>query len=1447
MKDLIISSQQIFSIENILTKIQNSAQPDLSQNAICLTVDTDQNSIYIISINHHGLPYLYRFSNDPKTFIAKDVTRVAELPVDLSKDSIVAFKYLSDTESIFVALRNGGIYSINISDVSFSIPDHNKQFNIIGNFDYGIKACEWSPDEELLTIVTGENKIIIINSEYDLQFEGEPLTASMISSGFVSVGWGKKETQFHGKLGKQAAQKANEAIITRISENDDKSPRISWRGDSSIFAVSFQGDDRRVIQVYSNDGTYLCSSEPIECLEQTISWKPSGSVIASTEKLEHLYRVVFYERNGLRHYEFNLPKNVIKVDNLYWNNNSSILAVIAQVQTEHIDNDIKNSTETVVQLWTCGNYHWYLKQEINSKCLGGIVNSFTWDVENPYLIHILATSYPTNSSTYIQLSLANIDNVSHVPSNQSSAVAVVSDNNKLLVTPFGISNVPPPMSLYSVDVNESLEKSSNKTIRSVALAGFGNGNSFATLLNDGKTINLYEMGDAVKSVVQYNKPKLLATLLDIDSFLSTGTFFGRQVVWPAPNCILVFGFVSSTSPDSSELYKDAVLQLSLSHDQSGIIFTSIEFTSSISCTSPALRLVNTPLTEMVILALSDGSLFEVKYGDELYFDRLQITLDDPTVHLDTVYVDSQSENSIEYINDIEDSSSNKRLAIVSLSNRNVLRINNEMVTPSCTSFYLRNDYLILTTTLHVLQFIPISDEIFRNTSLDFIANSELKRRIERGSVIVLVHPVSDSVVLQLPRGNLETIKPRALVLSNIKKYIDTKNFSAAFHTCRTNRVDFSIMYNYNKDIFVSNMENVIKQIGDVEYLCLLASSFATVPSSSPTGQKKNQSGNVANNNNNDLCQSFRITLESVDKTKYLQPILTCYVSEQPPATESALIEIKKLGDSSFEIQSESLSYLLFLVDLGLVYKAALGCYDLELALLVAQKGQSDPREYLTLLSKWNSVKSDSNYQKYLIDTYLQKPESGVSNLINWYLTRIKAGLKDEETPQGKTIDKTGYEEDDYNYGADIEQAWNKLTQYINKHELYEKSLKLFRSDNIEKTMKSAFGESLESEAESISSTIKQIAKASYLKLCSMYGTYLEEKRDYINAATLYVISKEKSKAVEGYEKAGKWSEALSLATSPKSGYTLQQVNTLATKLANNLVSSGGNTRYLDAAKIILEYTNQIEQGVQYYISGQAWSEAIRSCYRFGRVDLVEMNIYPSLIEQHGSLLSSIEELQSKLEGKINRLSELRSVPLSQVAASLLPISTNQGQTVDVDMMLDTASMASQFSVFTVASNTNTTVSKATKSTARSQRTSGSRMTSRNRRKEAKKKLRGRKGTIYEESYLVESINRSVVEILGLSQNDVPNMLFALMNFDRFDLANELSLVFTKLINTTNNCVDDVFDNQRLIVTDDDMEFDEQGNQILREGENQKGNTVGTKLNKPEKIGFGWKYTILDKE
>jgi elongator complex protein 1 len=92
------------------------------------------------------------------------------------------------------------------------------------------------------------------------------------------------------------------------------------------------------------------------------------------------------------------------------------------------------------------------------------------------------------------------------------------------------------------------------------------------------------------------------------------------------------------------------------------------------------------------------------------------------------------------------------------------------------------------------------------------------RSIERGGRLVTVMPSIFAVTLQMPRGNLETIYPRALVLVGIRTYIAMKDYRSAFLTCRSQMVDMNILHDYAPVEFLENTPLFIDQVKKIEFI-----------------------------------------------------------------------------------------------------------------------------------------------------------------------------------------------------------------------------------------------------------------------------------------------------------------------------------------------------------------------------------------------------------------------------------------------------------------------------------------------------------------------------------------------------------------------------------------------------------------------------------------------------
>lgn len=82
-----------------------------------------------------------------------------------------------------------------------------------------------------------------------------------------------------------------------------------------------------------------------------------------------------------------------------------------------------------------------------------------------------------------------------------------------------------------------------------------------------------------------------------------------------------------------------------------------------------------------------------------------------------------------------------------------------------------------------------------------------------------------SIVLQMPRGNVETIFPRAMVVAGIRSLIEEKNYSRAFAYCRTQRVDMNILYDHQPAQFLASVGLFLDQLNDLTYIDLFLSSL----------------------------------------------------------------------------------------------------------------------------------------------------------------------------------------------------------------------------------------------------------------------------------------------------------------------------------------------------------------------------------------------------------------------------------------------------------------------------------------------------------------------------------------------------------------------------------------------------------------------------------------------
>ncbi|KAF7721259.1 hypothetical protein EC973_004986 [Apophysomyces ossiformis] len=1156
---------------------------------------------------------------------------IAQFPVETAPNgacSIVDFTYLSDLQVACLGMRNGDI--ILISKERFEKGE--EAMEVIGSVESGIYAMSWSPDQDLVIMITGEKNVLEMTQDFDTITEF-PLHVEEQGEGTQhSVGWGRKETQFHGSAGKQAALHKVDTSKFTVSEDDDHMPRVAWRGDGRLFTCS-DIDPRkaaRVIRVYNREGVLQNTSEPVDRLEHVLDWRPSGNLIVSSQRLPHRHDIVFLEKNGLRHGEFTLRESTNhKLLEVSWNADSTVLAV-------WLESELTNSgkTQRTVQLWTSNNYYWYMKQHL--VLAEDDIVGFAWDVERPLWAHVVsATGY---YHRYI-FSWEVLTSTSTAEEN-AGFVAVI-DGASILLTPFAYQNVPPPMCALTLQAEGNVQH--------VSFGPSASGNCIVALTND--KIQFFELPEN-----GCGESKLLGCFQSLCPFMGEKISNPiRQLHWIRENRLIYVRYDEQTNGDVI-----CLATFSMGDDQPSSIETA-HFDGYVH------RIYHNAGTHDLLAEDAVGSVYEVQ-------------------------IDNNGKICIDKILQIPDG--------------------------SCAA--------IATTRLKPQD----SDE-------------------------------------EMPRGNLETISPRAFVLATIREDIRNCNYRSAFIACRRNRIDLNILYDENPDQFIENIERFVKDIPEVDYLNLFLSNLrnedttVTMYRSEKRNQQPQEEKRVQNKVNY-ICEAARNVLLKLGRKHYIQSILSTYVKSSPPDLESALMLLAEIKESSLSDAEEALKYTIFLCDADRLYDVALGMYNFPLVLLVAQQAQKDPKEYLPFLQELQKL--EKYYQRFRIDDHLKRFEKALRNL-------SLAGDK----------------------------HFDELIDYMQKHSLYLVALEEY-ANKPEK---------------------RQV-------ILNVYGDYLVQTSAYEEAGIIFTMSQNLEQAMRAYRMAGSWREVFSLAKQMK--YSKEDIHALAYDVIEYLKDK---RRYQDAAVVAHDYTEDIEESVDCLLKGSLWQEAIRmvfTCLRssFGtnfilqnqsysndRSDLIETHVKPGLIDGYTQMDEDIDEMFSQFNKQTSRLKDLRERKPEPTV--VLP---NDDSLDNVDMFSDTTSMYSQFTRYTQATSRVSTVSS-----------KGSRNTSKRRKREDRKRARGKKGTVFEEEYLVSSLKR-LYERASNMQNELGNILRALAPFGYVEEARAIQDKFEKMLKEFELSIPIIFVPLQLAIS-----------QYASQEEVDAAN-LPTQIEKPVIADIKWKLQIL---
>jgi elongator complex protein 1 len=464
---------------------------------------------------------------------------------------------------------------------------------------------------------------------------------------------------------------------------------------------------------------------------------------------------------------------------------------------------------------------------------------------------------------------------------------------------------------------------------------------------------------------------------------------------------------------------------------------------------------------------------------------------------------------------------------------------------------------------------------------------------------------------------------------------------------------------------------------------------------------------------NTVCDAMLKALHARKATN-LQNIITAHVCKSPPALDDGLTLVAELMKEDEKVAEKAVEHICFLVDVNRLYENALGLYNLDLALLVAQQSQRDPREYLPFIQNLHLL--PELRRKFEIDDHLARRSKALSHL--------------------QALDD-----------------FDEFCTYATKYSLYQDAFRIYRYE-----------------------------PARHQTITSLYAAHLESKSAYREAGLAYESLKNYAKATSCYRASGAtcWQECLYTAQQQSPPLSAEAMTDLATSLADALWEAKD---YTAAATIHLEHLSSLETAIKCLCKGYNFAEAMRLLIQKSRPELLESAVDTGLAEALGSTTEFLADCKGQLLAQMPRIAELRRKAIED------PLSFYEGERAGGMDIPDDVSIAASSRVSTSASLFTRYTGKA--GSVGTVGTGVSRATSKNRRREEKKRARGRKGTVYEEEYLVNSVRR-LIERVSETKSEVERLVFALVRRAMAERARAVEALMNDVVEACHAAIAEVF-------------------------------------------------------
>lgn len=915
-------------------KVQKRNLLQLQDRALGFCIDVDNDIIYVVKEKLEIIKILTLESLPKLEIVPHNLEYESEF-TNISPSDVKLLEFIVESGSILVALRTGKLLRIGVS--SFSPPSacvYSHQLNIA--------SAKLSPDQDLIAIADDANDIYMIGLDGELLEKENGLSQNNSLYKPVGVGWGSKETQFFGLDGRPSKEKHQKEQVIASQEELELIDKIESSKNYSRFR---SGLERNTVIDWRGDGQFLATLTFIEDARKHYLkvWNRNLKLQYMSEQLVTIERdILTWIPNG--HFICCTQKRDKIINEIVMFEKNGLVH-----QRVALPSTLKNLYAKDI-LWSP-----------SSRILAVLANQFNVNNEQVQSSSLLMLYTMQNFHYYLKFTTElgqNLDytirwnpidhNRLHVMaddgsyheylcnfevcySEDKSTVAVI-DSNRVLITPLAISNIPPPMAALTLEVDHPI---------------------YAIALDYKKATDMYifSCNDTVT---------MLSLKLDIESRECSRNIFKFRDIQKYQNFTLV-GDKKFLATRALEGKCEIVI---------------VNLTDEVSVKTIA------NLDHQVVAVASNGFTLVMNDGSVSMFDGSVDQLR-PLFRIDlNLKLNFNQLLSIEF--------QGKTALLSLLQDMTLLYDDKVLLSTSCTSFRVTENYLIYTTTenhLHFLRLDRLWNESYSDTCF---------QPIEVGATLIIASETDAKVVLQMPRGNLEIIHPRVLIFSALTRLLDSKEFVCAMQMARRHRVNMNFICDYILRTY--DIHDFALAVAD--YSPDMLSLFLTELDKDDTivGRYENIMKHLPSRNviigqkpilDSGKVQKVCTSINLPNDYKYLQPTLLCHLKQAPKKVREALQLVHKLDK---QLHREALGFMLYFIDIDQLFLDALRTYNTDIALMVASVSNKDPKAYLALLDEFNAEK-DELLRAFKIDMHAKQYGDAFDKLLQHHDLQISQDVK----------------------------------------------------------------------------------------------------------------------------------------------------------------------------------------------------------------------------------------------------------------------------------------------------------------------------------------------------------------------------------------------------------------------------------------------------------------------